>query len=223
MSYSMNTVIKAKELRRKGYSLGEIATKFQISKSTASLWTSKEKQTKFGLKRIVNRQDLARKKAFLTIEKKRGIVRKQIWEKSKQTLKEIRLTRPLSKLISSIFMWTEGEKGDFGRLGFTNSDPQMVCTFLSLLRRSFPLDESKLRALVHIHEYHDEKEIIKFWSEKTKISKDQFTKSYLKPHTGKRIRNNYMGSIHINYYDYKVARELASIYNMFAKKFRGVG
>ena len=223
MSYPLKTIDEAKRLRRIGLSLGEIAVKFQISKSTASLWTSKEKLTKVGVKRIINRQNMARKKAFLTLEKKRNTVKKNIREKSKQTLNKIKLTLPLSKLLSSIFIWTEGEKGDFGRLGFTNSDPLMVSTFLSLLRGSFHLNESKFRGLVHIHEYHSEKEIIRFWSEITKIPQNQFTKSYLKPHTGKRMRDNYMGSIHLSYYDYRVARELASVYNMFAKKLRGVG
>lgn len=219
MAHSIKIVNQAKKLRRVGFSLGEIASEIHISKSTASNWTSKEKLTKLGIKRITKRQDEARKRAFSTMRKKRNIIKKKIWRKSKSTLKKIKLTTSLCRLLSSIFLWTEGEKGNFTRLGFTNSDPTMISTFLFLLRKSFLLDESKLRALVHIHEYHNEKEVILFWSKITKISPKQFTKSYLKPHTGKRTRENYMGSIHINYYDYKVARELASIYNMFAEKF----
>lgn len=223
MSYINKVKTDAKKLRQYGFSLSEIASKFQVSKSTASLWTSKEKISRQGKIRIRNRQDKARRKAFLTIAKRRKYIAKDISKKAKLTLDMINLSPPLSKLIASIFLWTEGEKGDFGRVSFTNSDPLMISTFLFLLRASFPLDESKFRALVHIHEYHEEKEIIKYWARITKIPQRQFTKSYLKPHTAKRIRNDYMGCVHINYYDYKVARELASVYNMFAKKLRGVG
>lgn len=94
----------------------------------------------------------------------------------------------------------------------------MVKTFLKLLRSTFILDEKKFRALVHIHEYHNEKEIKAFWSKVTGIPLTQFNKSYLKTHTKKIIRKNYKGTISIRYYDYKIALELSFIYNIFAKK-----
>lgn len=222
MSYPIKIIEEARRLRRLGLSLGELSVRFKISKSTASLWTSKEKLSKSGTNRIIKRQNIARKKAFLTLENRRNVIRNEILKKSKISLSKIRFTTPLNKLILSIFMWTEGEKGTFKRLGFVNSDPKMISTYLSLLRSSFTLNESKFRALVHIHEYHNEEDVIQFWSGLTKIPKSQFTKSYLKPHTGKRIRPNYMGSIRINYNDYKVAREIASLYNMLADKLRGV-
>ena len=223
MSYSRKIIEDAKKMRRMGFSLTEISVKFEISKSTASLWTSKEKVTIKGRQRIINRQNRARRKAFSVLEKKRSIVKNEIQKRAVFTLKKINLDNHLSKLLSSIFIWTEGEKGQFSRVGFANSDSQMISTFLSLLRRSFSLDEAKMRALVHIHEYHNENKILGFWSKITKIPISQFNKSYLKPHTGKRKREDYMGSIHITYFDYKVARELATIYNMFAQIFRGVG
>jgi len=91
----------------------------------------------------------------------------------------------------------------------------MVVTFLKLLRDSFKIDEKKLRAMVHIHEYHNEKQILDYWSKMINIPLKQFTKSFKKPHTGKRARKNYKGSIRIRYYDYKIALELRSIYNTF--------
>ncbi len=136
------------------------------------------------------------------------------------SFKKIKMTTSLLKLIAAIFIWTEGEKGGFTRLGFTNSDPKMISTFMYALRKSFKLDEEKFRAIVHIHKYHNETEILKFWSRVTNIPLNKFNKSYLKPHTGKRKRENYMGSLHVTYYDYKVAHELASLYNTFANSIR---
>lgn len=224
MVYVKAIIDEAKELRRNGSTLGEIASKFSISKSTASLWTSKETVSKRGMGRILERQNLARKRAFLTISKRRNLVQEKIMKKAKISIKKIDLSSPsLCKLLASIFLWTEGEKGSFRNIGFTNSDPLMVSTFLKLLRNSFRLDETKFRALVHIHEYHNEKKVIAYWTKITKIPISQFTKSYLKSHTAKRKKVDYMGCIRISYYDYKVARELASVYNMFANEFRGVG
>lgn len=223
MSYKLLIIKKARMMRRKGFSYTEIASVFRISKSTASIWTSNEKVSMKGNLRISDKQNMARKKALTTLANRRISVMKQIDNNARFTLRKINIDRNLSKLLCSIFIWTEGEKGKYNRVGFTNSDPQMVKTFLNLLRKSYPLDEKKLRALVHVHEYHNMKKVLIYWSRITNIPLLQFNKSYLKPHTGKRTRDGYMGSIHISYYDYKVARELASIYNIFANKFRGVG
>lgn len=93
----------------------------------------------------------------------------------------------------------------------------MVKMFVKLLRLSFPIDEKKLRAMVQIHEYHNDNAIKNFWSKVTTIPLSQFSRSYLKPHTKKRIRQGYKGSVRIRYYDYKIALELRSIYNVLAQ------
>lgn len=98
-----------------------------------------------------------------------------------------------------------------------NSDPKMIETFLKLFRIAFTTNESKFRALVHIHEYHNGEKQRKFWSELTKIPINQFSKNYLKPHTKKRIRDGYQGCIRIRYYDATIALELRTFYNTLAK------
>jgi hypothetical protein len=92
----------------------------------------------------------------------------------------------------------------------------MVSVFVNLLRKSFDIDESKLRIMMQLHEYHNESETKQFWSVLTGIPKNQFSKTYLKPHTKKRIRLGYMGCIRVRYYDAKIALELRSLYNSFA-------
>lgn len=56
----------------------------------------------------------------------------------------------------------------------------MIDTFLRLFRNSYQLNEKKLRALIHLHEYHNEEEMRIFWSKVTGIPLDQFSKSYMK-------------------------------------------
>lgn len=220
MSYDLKVIDQASNMRANGFSLKQISSKLNISKSTASLWTSKVIISKEGKQKILIHQISARKKGLLTINKRRKLIKTAIRKKVETYTNEIKVTPEIGKLLVSLFIWTEGQKWDLNTVGFTNSDPLMISTFLRLFRRFFILDESKLRALVHIHEYHNNKQTIKFWSELTKIPTTQFSKSYLKPHTSKRKKANYRGCIRINYYDYKVAHELAYLYNTFAKNIR---
>ncbi len=100
-------------------------------------------------------------------------------------------------------------------------DPSLIALFLDLLRKGFKINESKLRILMHLHNYHDEVIQKEFWSIVTNIPFAQFHQSYWKPNTGKRKHAHYPGCIALSYYDAKIAKELKAIYNAFV--LRGVG
>lgn len=104
--------------------------------------------------------------------------------------------------------WCEGGKNEKFGIHFTNSDPYLVKTFLYFLRRGYKLKENKLKVCIHLHEYHDVKKQLAFWSQTTKIPKGQFVKPYIKPHTGKVVRENYQGCISIRYYSTDLARKI---------------
>jgi len=87
----------------------------------------------------------------------------------------------------------------------------VVCAFVALLRTTFVLDESRFRVCLHLHDYHDPAEEMRFWSELTSIPAQQFLKPYHKPHTQKRIRAGYRGCAQIRYYDVSVARKLLAL------------
>lgn len=53
-----------------------------------------------------------------------------------------------------------------------------------------------------------------YWSKLTKISISQFSKSYIKLHTGKRKRKGYKGSVRIRYYDSDLEKEIREIYTL---------
>lgn len=117
-----------------------------------------------------------------------------------------------------MLFWAEGSK-QINHIAFTNSDSSMIKTFLSLLRISYTLDESKFHVSVHLHEYHDPDTTLRFWSEATKIPLSQFIRPYLKPHTALRKHKDYKGCITVRYYDVKIARELTAIYNALGDKY----
>jgi len=217
VSYSIETKGKALKLRLKGYSLNEVSHLFKISKSTASAWLKNINLDQKAQNRLKRRHILGQYKAMKTAKSKRDLMKNKIDKISLNSIKNIKLNKELFKLLCSFLFWTEGGKSTDSYVFFTNSDPKMVATFVKLIRNSYKLDERKFRAMVHIHEYHDEKDIKDFWSQVTNIPLTQFSKSYKKNNTGKRIRDNYMGTIRIRYYDYKIALELRSFYNTFVQ------
>lgn len=88
---------------------------------------------------------------------------------------------------------------------------------MKLLRSAFKLNVSKPRALVHIHDYHNDNEIKIFGRRSLTFLYHNLIKIILK-NTKIRIRDSYQGCLRIRYYDSKIALELRSIYNAFTKQ-----
>lgn len=118
--------------------------------------------------------------------------------------------------MASLIYWCEGEKNNPTSVRLANSDPKLITTFLHCLRTRFKIKENRLHALLHLHDYHDEKKQKHFWSQITNIPLEQFNKSYNKPHTGNRKRKDYQGCISIRYGEAYVAKKLMAIYDALA-------
>jgi hypothetical protein len=221
MAYTLEVKEKAIALRKRGYSIKEVAEEIRIAKSTSSLWLRDVKLGKGALDRLRKRKIYGQYKAHQTQKLKREKKQEKINKKALRNLSKLRQHRVLYKLLCSVLFWAEGSK-DTSQVTFVNSNPRMVATFVRLLRFSFPLEETKFRAFVHIHEYHDELKMMNFWSKVTGIPLSQFTKSYKKPNTKKRKRIGYKGCVVVRYYDSKVALELNAYYNTYAVKILGV-
>lgn len=215
MSYSIEIKEKAIKYRTKGYSLNEISKILRIAKSTSSAWLKNINLNSKAQNRLKQKHILGQYKAMKTAKAKRDLLMNEYDRLSINSINNIKLDKNVYKLLCSFLFWTEGGKSTNSYVFFTNSDPKMIATFVKLIRNSYQLDEKKFRAMIHVHEYHDEVKIKDFWSKITNIPIAQFSKSYRKPHTGKRIRDNYMGTIRIRYYDYRIALELRSLYNTF--------
>ena len=207
---------KAINLRMEGYSVKEISDKLSISKSTSSIWVrdlilNEKAKQRLIVRRLNGYQKISLhwKNKNIEEEKKYGLVADDILSKISKDVYHY-------KLSCALIYWCEGSKG-LNDLRFTNSDPELIKTFITLFRKAFKVDETKFRALIHLHEYHDESKQKKFWSDITKISENKFQKSYLKINTGKRIKENYPGCISIKYYDAKIFKELKALYKSFYK------
>jgi len=207
---------QAIKLREKGYSLNDIAKQLNVSKSTASVWLSGVKISNNGILKLRHKTDFAREKSIKTNKQKKQDLISGITKNNELFLKTILKNSDIKKIICALLYWCEGSKSK-NLVGFTNSDPKMMKLFINSLRSAYNLDESKFRILLHIHEYHNDNKQKIFWSKVTGINLNQFHKSYRKSHTGKNKKAGYQGCASLRYYDYKIALELTSVYNLIYK------
>ncbi|MCL4367495.1 helix-turn-helix domain-containing protein [Patescibacteria group bacterium] len=216
MPYSIQIRHKAITLRKRGFSIKEIAAKLQIAQSTSSLWLSHIALSKNAQKRLASRRILGQYKSIQIKKIVKDNQRKMMEKYSLEILSRLSPSKEFMKLCCALVWWCEGNK-DTKSVKFTSSDTTLIRNFLYFLRSGFDIDETKFRALVHIHKYHNDLAQKKFWSEITKIPLAQFYNSYRKPNTGRRFKENYPGCLAVAYYDAKIAKELEALYNTFSK------
>ncbi|MDO8407701.1 MAG: hypothetical protein Q7S95_00485 [bacterium] len=209
---------KAVELRRSGHSLNEISELLGVSKASASLWVGRMELSEDAQMRIEQRRKEARERAAMT---NRGHVDKKFQEAAaygKRVVSNGTLNPDAARVVCAVMYWCEGTKIRRSEvLGFTNSDPLVIASFLKLLREGFIVDEQKLRVTAHLHDYHDADTQLRFWSKVTKIPLTQFHRPYRKPHTAKRTREGYQGCVSVRYLDVDFGRRLEGIAQAFLK------
>jgi predicted transcriptional regulator len=208
---------QAEDLRKNGASIKEIAQMLSVSSSTIHYWVGGIKISEVAQQRLENKQAIGRQKGADSRKRQKINFLEKIQKAVKVTLEDLDLSSIyLTKLLCAFLYWGEGGKTE-RCVSFTNSNNEMVFVFMDLFRKSFKLDESKFRALVHVHDYHNETEIIAYWSKVSKIPVKLFSKSYQKQQGGTNKRAEYKGTLRIRYYDAKIADELRAYYQMYAE------
>ena len=212
--------IKAKKLRLKGYSVKELHKILGVSKSTISGWIqglelSEKAQTR--LRKNHTNGQLASMKTIKEKTRQKNIVADNF---AKDLLNKSDISDNTSLLLCAMIYQCEGSKSIKDSVTFTNSDPILVKTFISLFRKSFHLDESKFRVLMHLHKYHNEKTQKDFWSKTTGIPKEQCNRTYQKPNSGKYKKVGYQGCIQVSYNDVVIGRKLHAVAKMFMERYK---
>ena len=212
--------LKAKKLRLKGYSVKELHKILGVSKSTISGWIQN-----------VELSDKARARIQQNYTNGQLASQKSIKEKTRQKnieatnfaidlFKKVDLSAETILLFCALIYQCEGSKSIKDAITFTNSDPVLIKTFLFLLRKSFLLDEKKLKILMHLHKYHDEKIQKDFWSRITGIPHEQFHRSYFKPNSGKYKKEGYQGCVQISYNSVAIGRKIHEVAKMFMERYK---
>ncbi|MCC7500837.1 hypothetical protein IT396_03520 [Candidatus Nomurabacteria bacterium] len=203
---------KVMRLRRAGKTYAEIQKRFPIPKSTLSVWLNK----KFPRTRTVQLEHLKRARilAAASITKARLAREAIIDSKSALTAIDLPLHNiALRKALLAMLYWAEGSKHKgVGGLIFVNTDPKLAELYISLLRSSFTVEETRFRIRLHLHYYHKSKEAIDFWSKLLDVPKAQFGKIYWKERSKtKKFRQNFMGICFIYYPSGDIRKEILSL------------
>jgi len=121
-----------------------------------------------------------------------------------------------AKLLAGLLYGCEGSKYPAqSGVAFSNSEPNLVLTFVKLLRKSFELDESKFSAHLQIHTNHRYEDLRRFWADLLKIPESCFIKPTVREPKGGKHRDNYIGTCTIRYRDYRIQLKLLGIFEKF--------
>lgn len=222
MKQKIEERLRAIELREQGYSVNEIVERLSVAKGSVSVWVRNVALTPEARTRLLTKIKLGQ---MVSAERKHERMRTLLEDYFETALQEIRnedFYTLHKKVLCALLYWCEGVKNHYNGVAFINSDPRMIQLFLRLFRESFDVDERKIKPRIHLHEYHDPQKQLHFWSEVTGIPEAQFSKHYLKPNTGKRIRKDYPGCLTLKYGSNDMARRLLSIAKAFFIAHGGV-
>lgn len=222
MKQKIEEKLKAIKLRKRGFSLDEIVSKINVAKSSVSVWVREVELSKAARRRLLKRIQLGQLIAAENKKRKTKEILKFYFDNAQKTISLRKLNSYYKKIVCSLLYFCEGAKDHFVGVRFSNSDPKLTRLFINFFRDSFDVDEKKFRLCVHLHEYHNPKVQLKFWSTVTKIPLHQFIRPYLKPNTGKRKRENYPGCATIYYFSPDIARRLLGTARAFIETHGGI-
>lgn len=198
--YFRNKVEKARFLRKKGLSAKEIGRKLGVGNTTILRWCV----------------DIpSDNPTHLLYQQGRAEMKKE----GAGSVSKFKLTPEMAKSFASMLYWCEGHRYPSSNfIGFANSDPLIVKTFLELFRKGFHPKEDKLRAHLQLHTTHDKDKITAFWSKLLKIPKIQFYKPTVTIPTGRMKRYDYKGTCTIRYHNISFLFKIMGIYEELARK-----
>ncbi|OGI27083.1 MAG: hypothetical protein A2359_02260 [Candidatus Moranbacteria bacterium RIFOXYB1_FULL_43_19] len=205
----------ARNLRKKGLSIKEIAEKLNVSKSSASLWCSdiqltEEQTQKLHTKMIRGSYKGRMVGAKLQKEKKR----KRIEECLRKARKDIYALRKRELFIAGLALyWGEGSKSSSG-VRFHNSDPAAIQFAMNWFRKSLKVERERFLMYVNINEIHKARlrEVVKYWSKITKVSASQFRKPILIKAKNKKFYENF--SHHYGTLSIRIAKSSDLLYQI---------
>ena len=214
---------KAVTLRLKGQSYREISEKLKVAKSTLNGWlknieiTQKQKQQldvqwKLGLEKARIRSQLVKKE-----RKVEAIHQSQVF--AQNLLKSMKLDQPTLELFLAGLYLGDGFKVN-GRLGLGNANPQIVHLFLTLIRKLYLINESKLSAEIFARADQNPDILVDYWSRLLDIPKSQFNRTQRDSRAKNPTRPNYFGVCAVNYSDVVLQRRILAIGNEMLK-YRG--
>ena len=194
----------AKEMRKNGASLGEIAKKLHITKSTLSLWCKDIILTEFVIRKIKTKGKLKSVKGLLRYAetKRKERLERNILQRHEGATVVATLSNRDILMVGLGLYWGEGYKYENSELGFTNSSPSMISFYLNWLKLwNVKKDSLIFRLTLNVFFKREENNIKNFWINFLGVRKDQFSKTtYIKTNLKKasmKSKENYKGILRV--------------------------
>ena len=177
---------KALILRREGYSYELIKQRLGVSKSTLCDWlkTVPFKPNKETLERMdrgrIKSSKTASKRKFLRINECKRVAKNELGILTKRDL-----------MLLGIGLYIgEGSKNSDSFLQFTNSDPKVIKLAMCWLKKIFNINQDNFSMRIHTYPDNNIDQTLEFWSNLTKIPRNQFGKIYIDTRTNKITKNH---------------------------------
>lgn len=215
-SYPPELRERARALRRAGFTYPEIITELggDIPQSTLQGWVKDIELTTEQHARIKRKEVAGARKAqpfgalWNRLQKQKRIA--QANERALPLAKRLVQDREALHLMAASLYIGEGGKRD-DHLAFSNSDPQVIKTWMALLRRNFEIDESKFACQLMLSAGMPDQELKEFWSGMTGVPLKRFHKSSIKKKAGNIRRQEYKGVCLVRYYSADIRRYLDAL------------
>jgi hypothetical protein len=160
---------QARQLRRTGLPVAEIAAHLGVAKSSVSLWV---RDVEFS---PLPRPPRGRRRDPNALQRRKRAEIDRLVEEGRARIGRL---SEREFLVAGVALYAgEGSKGD-GTVRFVNSDPRMVVLFCTWLRHFYEIDESRLRLTLYLHQGLDLSAAMAYWSALTGIPESQFCKPY---------------------------------------------
>lgn len=116
------------------------------------------------------------------------------------------------KITGIMLYWAEGYKrNNDSSVAFSNSDPEMIKTFLRFLREICGIQEKRLRALLFLFKDQDEVYLKRRWSKILSLPIDQFNLSFIRKSRsdiGNYKRKSEFGTLLLRYNDKRLLNQI---------------
>lgn len=173
---------KARQLRREGQSVKEIARNLQVSPGSVSAWvrdielTSDQKDVLHQRQRehAINLQRVGEDgQPYSEINRRNALKQRQIYQQEGRT--HARSGDVLHEMACMLY-WAEGAKHR-NRVVFVNSDPNMMSLFMRFLRECLHLPDEKIKLRLHCYakDVTEQETIKRYWLDLLNLKADCFS------------------------------------------------
>jgi hypothetical protein len=173
--------MQAQSLRRGGLSIGEIAQRLSVAKSSVSLWVRDVPLT------LTQRTRLSRNGYSVDLIERRREKRLSNLTATRETIiqraaQDIKTLSPKALLlVGAALYWGEGGKTVRGGVRLSNSDPTVIAVMMRFFREVCKVPEEKFRGHVHTFSHLNVEAAEKYWAKISSVPRKRFYKTYSKP------------------------------------------